>query len=310
MEVHQLRYFCAVAETGSFTRAAEREQVAQPSLSQQIMKLEEELGVRLFDRLGRSVRLTDPGQVFLPRARAILAEMRAAKEEVAERQSTVSGPVCIGVIPTIAPYFLPSRIAVFSRKYPQAAITVVEDVTVHLLDRLRGGLVDMAIMALPARGHDLDCSPLLTERLFAILPKNHPLARKRSLMMKELRQESFLLLRDDHCFRDTAMEVCKRARILPQIVFESGQFSSIVAMVTAGLGVSIVPEMALAREAGCSFVQIADERASRVVGVASVKGHFLSRAPQAFLAYLRSQAQRSGNGSRATRPPVDGLFPS
>src|SRR5215831_9250711 len=154
MEVHQLRYFCAVAETGSFTRAAEREQVAQPSLSQQIMKLEVELGVRLFDRLGRTVRLTDMGQVFLPRARAILGEMRAAKEEVAEKQSTVSGKICVGVIPTIEPYFLPARIALFSRKFPHATITVVEDVTVRLLDRLRGGLVDMAVMALPARGHD------------------------------------------------------------------------------------------------------------------------------------------------------------
>ncbi|HEY6307987.1 MAG TPA: LysR substrate-binding domain-containing protein [Candidatus Angelobacter sp.] len=291
MEVHQLRYFCAVAEAGSFTRAAEREQVAQPSLSQQIMKLEEELGVRLFDRLGRAVRLTGPGQVFLPRARTILAELRAAKEEVAERQSTVSGAVCVGVIPTIAPYFLPARIAVFSRRYPQAAITVVEDVTVHLLDRLRGGLVDLAIMALPARGHDLECFPLLTERLFAILPKGHDLARRRSVLMKELRQEPFLLLRDDHCFRDTAIEVCKRARIMPQIVFESGQFSSILGMVAAGLGISIAPEMALERRADCNFVLIADERASRTVGVAALKGHFLSRAPQAFLSYLRSQAQ-------------------
>jgi LysR family hydrogen peroxide-inducible transcriptional activator len=291
MEVHQLRYFCAVAETGSFTRAAEREQVAQPSLSQQIMKLEEELGVRLFDRLGRAVRLTDPGQVFLPRARTILSELRAAKEEVAERQSTVSGAVCVGVIPTIAPYFLPARIAVFSRRYPQASITVVEDVTVHLLDRLRGGLVDLAIMALPARGHDLECFPLLTERLFAILPKGHDLARRRSVLMKELRQEPFLLLRDDHCFRETAIEVCKRARIMPQIVFESGQFSSILGMVAAGLGISIAPEMALERRADCNFVLIADERASRTIGVAALKGHFLSRAPQAFLAYLRSQAQ-------------------
>jgi LysR family hydrogen peroxide-inducible transcriptional activator len=291
MEVHQLRYFCAVAETGSFTRAAEREQVAQPSLSQQIMKLEEELGVRLFDRLGRTVRLTDPGKVFLPRARAILAELRAAKDEVAERQATVSGAVCVGVIPTIAPYFLPSRIAVFSRKYPQASITVVEDVTVHLLDRLRGGLVDMAVMALPARGHDLQCFPLLTERLFAILPKGHELSRRRSVLMKELRHEPFLLLRDDHCFRETAIEVCKRARIMPQIVFESGQFSSILGMVSAGLGISVAPEMALERRADCSFVLIADERASRTVGVAALKGHFLSRAPQAFLAHLCSQAQ-------------------
>ena len=288
MEVHQLRYFCAVAETGSFTRAAEREQVAQPSLSQQIMKLEVELGVRLFDRLGRAVRLTDMGQVFLPRARAILSEMRAAKEEVAEKQSTVSGPVCVGVIPTIAPYFLPARIAQFSRQYPEASITVVEDVTVHLMDQLRAGLVDLAIIALPARGHDLDSFPLLTERLFAILPKGHRLARRRTLRMKELREEPFLLLRDDHCFRDTSIEVCKRARLNPQIVFESGQFSSIMGMVGAGMGISIVPEMAVEAKPDCSSVLIADERASRTIGVAAVKGHFLSRVPRAFLEHLRA----------------------
>jgi LysR family hydrogen peroxide-inducible transcriptional activator len=294
MEVHQLRYFCAVAETLSFTRAAAREQVAQPSLSQQIMKLEEELGVRLFDRLGRAVRLTEPGQLFLRRARLILGELRAAKEEVAEKQSTVSGKICVGVIPTIAPYFLPARIALFSRKFPNAAITVVEDVTVRLLDRLRGGLVDMAVMALPARGHDLECYPLRTERLFAILPKGHALSRKRSLKMKELRDEPFLLLRDDHCFRDTAIEVCKNARILPQVVFESGQFSSILGMVAAGLGISIVPEMALEKRPDCSSVLITDERASRTIGVAALKGHFLGRAPRAFLDHLRAYAQSRG----------------
>jgi LysR family hydrogen peroxide-inducible transcriptional activator len=291
MEVHQLRYFCAVAETGSFTRAAEREQVAQPSLSQQIMKLEVELGVRLFDRLGRSVRLTDMGQVFLPRARAILSELRAAKEEVAEKQSTVSGPVCVGVIPTIAPYFLPARIALFSRQYPEASITVVEDITVHLMDQLRAGLIDLAIIALPARGHDVDSFPLLTERLFAILPKGHRLARRRTLRMKELREEPFLLLRDDHCFRDTSIEVCKRARLSPQIVFESGQFSSILGMVGAGMGISIVPAMAVEAKPDCSSVLIADERASRTIGVAAVKGHFLSRVPRAFLEHLRSASE-------------------
>ncbi|HET7872278.1 MAG TPA: LysR substrate-binding domain-containing protein [Terriglobales bacterium] len=290
MEVHQLRYFCAVAETGSFTRAAEREQVAQPSLSQQIMKLEEELSVRLFDRLGRSVRLTDLGQIFLPRARAILMELKAAKEEVAERQSTVSGPVSVGVIPTIAPYFMPTRLALFSRKYPQASVTVVEDVTVRLLDRLRAGLIDLAVMALPARGHDLECFPLRTERLYAILPRGHRLAKKRSLHMKELRGEPFVLLRDDHCFRETAIEVCKRARVLPQVIFESGQFSSIVGMVAAGLGISLIPEMALEQRPDCNFVLVSDERANRTVGVATLKGRFLSRVQRAFLMHLRSSA--------------------
>lgn len=292
MEVHQLRYFCAVAETGSFTRAAEREQVAQPSLSQQIMKLEEELGVRLFDRLGRSVRLTDLGQIFLPRARSILLELRSAKEEVAEKQSSVAGVVCVGVIPTIAPYYLPARVAEFLHKYPRAAITVVEDVTVRLVDRLRAGLIDLAVMALPARGQDLECWELRTERLFAILPKNHPLAKKRTVHLKELRQDPFLLLREDHCFRETAIEVCKQARVVPQIVFESGQFSSILAMVGAGLGISIVPEMALEHRPDCCSVLISDERASRTIGVATLKGRFLSRVQRALLAQLQAESQR------------------
>jgi LysR family transcriptional regulator, hydrogen peroxide-inducible genes activator len=290
MEIHQLRYFCAVAETGSFTRAAEREQVAQPSLSQQIIKLEEELGVRLFDRLGRTVRLTDLGQIFLPRARVILNELKAAKEEVTDKQFSPSGPVSVGVIPTIAPYFLPSRIGSFCRKYPQASITVYEDVTARLMDRLRAGLIDLAVMALPTRGHDLECFALRTERLFAIFPKDHKLARKQSVLLRELRNEAFLLLRDDHCFRETAIEVCKRARILPRVIFESGQFSSILSMVGAGLGISIVPEMALERRADCSFVLLADERAARTIGVAVLKGHFLTGVQRAFLNHLQTHS--------------------
>jgi len=292
MEVHQLRYFCAVAETASFTRAAEREKVAQPSLSQQIMKLEIELGGRLFDRLGRTVRLTAMGKIFLPRARTILNELKAARDEVAASHDTLSGPVCVGAIPTIAPYFLPAQIASFSASYPQASITVVVDVTARLIDRLRASLVDLAIMAHPIRSHDLKFYPLCTERLFAILPRDHRLSKRRSVMLDELREDPFLLLRDDHCFRETAMEMCKRARLLPRIVFETGQFSSILGMVGAGLGISIVPEMAMERRSDCNFVLISDENAVRTIGVVTLKGRFLSRVQQTFLAHLQSQAEK------------------
>jgi LysR family hydrogen peroxide-inducible transcriptional activator len=230
--------------------------------------------------------------VFLPRARAILGELKAAKDEVAEQQSAVSGPVNIGVIPTIAPYFLPLPLALFSRKYPQATITVFEDVTARLMDRLRAGQIDLAILALPMRGHDVEAFQLRTERLFAILPRAHRFAKKRKLMLKELRDQPFLLLREDHCFRDTAIEVCKRARVMPHIVFESGQFSSILAMVGAGLGVSIVPEMALEQRTDCNSVLVADERATRTIGVVTLKGRYLSRVQRAFLAHLQTFAQK------------------
>src|SRR5271157_1642525 len=118
MELHQLRYFCAVADTGSFSRGAEQCHVSQPTLSQQIRKLEEELGARLFDRLGRSVRLTEPGKTFLPRARAVLRELEAARGDVAEHKEAGGGSLRLGVIPTVAPYLLPTQLCSFARKFP------------------------------------------------------------------------------------------------------------------------------------------------------------------------------------------------
>src|SRR6266566_2994026 len=244
MELHQLRYFCAVAETGSFSRAAEQSHVSQPSLSQQILKLEDELGTRLFDRLGRSVRLTELGKTFLPRARAVLRELEAAKGDVVEGKEFIGGPITVGVIPTVAPYFLPPR------------LTVVEEITPVLLDRLRAGTIDVALLALPVRGREFDAFPLLTERLFAALPKKHKLNSRRSLALKDLRAEPFLLLRDGHCFRDTAVAACDRARLHPQIVFESGQFSSLLSM----------------------------------VGAVILRGRSLTRAHNAFLAHLRASS--------------------
>jgi LysR family transcriptional regulator, hydrogen peroxide-inducible genes activator len=287
MELHQLRYFCAIAETGSFSRAAEQSHVAQPSLSQQILKLEDELGARLFDRLGRSVRLTDVGKAFLPRARAVLRELEAAKGDVVERKESLGGPLSVGVIPTIAPYFLPPQLTSFTRQFPQAHLTVVEDITPVLLDRLRAGTVDVAILALPIRGHEFDSFALLTERLFAALPRKHALANRRALSLKDLRKESFLLLRDGHCFRDTAVAACDRARLNPQIVFESGQFSSILSMVGTGMGVSIVPEMAIDRNPRCCYVSIADNEAARTIGAVILRGRSLTRLHHAFLAHLR-----------------------
>src|SRR5260370_36228216 len=139
MEPHQVRYFCAVAEPGSFSRAAEQSHVSQPSLSKQILKLEDELGARLFDRLGRSVRLTELGKTFLPRARAVLRELEAAKGDVVEGKEFIGGTITVGVIPTVAPYFLPPRLITFSRKFPQVQLTVIEEITPVLLDRLRSG---------------------------------------------------------------------------------------------------------------------------------------------------------------------------
>ncbi len=288
MEFHQLRYVCAISETGSFSRAAERCQIAQPSLSQQVLKLEEDLGAKLFDRLGRSIRLTEAGRAFLPHARSILSQMETARSSVVDKCADVRGGVAVGVIPTIAPYLMPRYTTAFAKKYPEAKLRIVEETTPPLVESLRDLSIDIAILALPLRHKDLELLPLRTEPLFAVLPRNHPRAATESLALKDLRGESFVMLRDGHCFRDLSIAACTHARVTPRIAFESDQFSSLFGMVSAGIGISLVPEMAIDRNAGCRFVRLNDARAIRTIVAATLRGRSFNRVQQAFLSGIKN----------------------
>jgi LysR family hydrogen peroxide-inducible transcriptional activator len=146
--------------------------------------------------------------------------------------------------------------------------------------------VDIAILALPLRHKDLDLLPLRTEPLFVVLPRNHPRAAAQSLALKDIRGESFVMLRDGHCFRDLSLTTCARARITPRIAFESDQFSSLFGMVAAGIGISLVPEMAIDRNADCRYVRLSDARATRTIVAATLRGRSLNRVQRAFLASI------------------------
>jgi LysR family hydrogen peroxide-inducible transcriptional activator len=291
MQIHQLRYFCAVARTGSFTRAAQHEHVAQPSLSQQIRKLEDELGARLFDRLGRTVRLTQLGSAFLPRAQGILRQVDESKLEIQELAGGDRGRLVIGAIPTVAPYFLPERLASFARRFPRVEISVVEEMTAELLSLVQRGAVDVALLALPAPAAHCLCRELFRERLFVVVPGNHRLSRAAEMQLTEIESEPFLLLKEGHCFRENTLAACGRARMRPNVAFESGQFATIMAMVAAGVGVSIVPEMAVEQRPGCQFIPLSDEGAYRRIGVAQPKRHFHSRVQRAFIDHLQSESE-------------------
>jgi LysR family hydrogen peroxide-inducible transcriptional activator len=299
MEFHQLRYLCAIVDTGSFSRAAERCHVAQPSLSQQISKLEDEMGARLFDRLGRSVRLTDAGRTFLPHARAVLHETELGRSEVDGRRRDARGTVAVGVIPTIAPYYMPKRIAAFTRRHTEATLRIVEETTPVLVESLRSLAVDVAILSLPLKHRDFEITPLLTERLYAALPADHPRANAASLALRELREDRFVLLRDSHCFRGITLAACDRARLDPRVAFESGQFSSLLGMVAAGVGVTLVPEMAIDRSASCRYVRISDAQAFRTIAAARLKGRSFSRAQQAFLDHFGARTHARAKAATA-----------
>lgn len=288
MEFQQLKYICAIADTGSFSRAAERCHVAQPSLSQQVLKLEEDLGARLFDRLGRSVRLTEAGRAFLPHARSILHQMEAARSGVEDKRTDVRGSVAVGIIPTVAPYMMPQFVAAFSKKYPDARLRILEETTPVLIESLRNLSLDVAILALPLRHKEFQLYPLRTEPLYAALARDHARAGAKNISLRELRGEQFVMLRDGHCFRDLSVAACSRAKVNPRIAFESGQFSSLLGMVAAGVGVSLVPEMAVDKSARCSFVRISDAQASRTIVAAVLKGRSFNRVQQAILDHIRA----------------------
>ncbi len=292
MEVHQLRYFCAVARYGTFTRASEIEHIAQPSLSQQILKLEAELGARLFDRLPRSAKLTVFGKAFLPKAERILRDLQEARTELRDMSGNEKGEVIVGIIPTIAAYLLPRLLSDFTVHHPLINIKVVEDITPTLLQRLHEGTIDLAIAALPIEGIELACIELFEEKFYAVLPQKHRLASRASISLAQLNREPFLLLKEGHCFRDSVIAACHKLKISPRIVFESGQFATILAMVSAGMGVSAVPAMAVQPKAGCKFIPISGKHSTRVVGIVTARHHYQSRSQRLLMKHMQDSCQK------------------
>ncbi|MGL6094955.1 MAG: LysR family transcriptional regulator [Fimbriiglobus sp.] len=245
MELHRLRYFVAVAETGSFTRAAEREGVTQPSLSQQILELEKSLNTRLFDRLGRKVVLTAAGEQLLPAAQAVLTAVADAERAVRSRDG---GELRAGAIPTVAPYLLPAVARKFLKTHP-GRLRLLEDRTERLLEALLAGELDVGVMALPIRDDRLHVEKLFSESLLLAIPSDHRLAGHETIRLKDVAEEPFLVLDGLHCFGDQVFSLCRRAGgFEPRVVCKGEQLGTLLEMVAVGVGVTVVPEMAAAAE--------------------------------------------------------------
>jgi LysR family hydrogen peroxide-inducible transcriptional activator len=244
MEMHQLQYVVAVARARNFSRAAEQCHVSQPSLSQQIQKLEDELGERLFDRMKREVKLTAHGEAFLHRAMRILEEADAAKREASDAGSLLRGTVRVGALPTIAPYLLPDVMVTFVKKFPGVQIVVQEDTTAQLLKLALTCEIDFAIVSRPIRDGRLEVRELFSEELLLALPLEHPLTRKRTVNANDLAGERLIVMQEGHCLGDQVLGFCDRHDVQHHISFRSAQLETIQSFVRAGLGISLIPAMA------------------------------------------------------------------
>lgn len=292
MEMHQLRYFAKVAELGNMTRAAEACCVSQPSLSQQLAKLEDELGQPLFERLGRGVRLTEAGRVFKQYCDQILSLTEDARTRVADDPD--AGHLVVAAIPTIAPYFLPQLLSGFLKEVPKARIEIREDTTQALLRQLADGESDIGIVALPIQADQIETAPLFTEELVLVLPAQHPLAHRRKLTLGDLASEPFVVLNEAHCLTGNILSFCATQDIAPFVTARSHQLLTVLELVRLGQGVSLIPRMAVPDETDRERIYrpLSGSKPTRTVAAAWSRARYQTQIFKRFLAYCRRERGR------------------
>lgn len=256
----QLRTFVTIAENKHFGTAAAKLEISQPSLSQALVALEQGLGIQLIERSTRKVIVTANGEELLPYAKATLEAADAFHAHARGAHGTLIGPLTIGVIPTIAPYILPTLLRSITETYPELEPRFVEEQTEHLLGKLRDGQLDLAIIALPSEAAGMVDVPLYTEDFVVVTDNNDALAGREDLTPAELDSLKLLLLDDGHCLRDQVLDLCRRAHINPSEAINSvtraSSLTTILQLVMGGLGATLVPESAIATECTNPHLQV------------------------------------------------------
>ncbi len=245
MNLRDLKYLVALAEHRHFGRAAAASFVSQPTLSTQIRKLEEELGVLLVERAPRKVMLTPVGRDIVERARRVLADVDQMTEIARRSQDPEAGSIRLGMFPTLGPYLLPHVLPGLREQFPRLEMLLVEEKTDALLDRLREGRLDAALLAMPIHDDQLQVEPLFDEPFLLAVPRQHPLATKHSLSMQDLDHVPLLLLEEGHCLRDQALDVCRLAGTGERDGFRATSLETLRQMVAAGVGLTLLPMLSV-----------------------------------------------------------------
>ena len=283
MTLTELKYIVAVAREKHFGKGADACHVSQPTLSVAIKKLEEELQVKLFERNANEITVTPLGQEIVRQAQSVLEQAENIREIAKRGKDPLAGALRLGVIYTIGPYLLPDLVRQAIAQIPQMPLMLQENFTVKLLEELRNGEIDCAILAEPFPDTNLAIAPLYDEPFMAAVPSSHPLAARSSITAEELKKETMLLLGNGHCFRDHVLEVCPEfARFSSNAggirkSFEGSSLETIKHMVAAGMGITLVPRLGVPKEA----FNAQDDGKKRGRG----KAAFVA-GPPAFIKYL------------------------
>jgi LysR family transcriptional regulator, transcription activator of glutamate synthase operon len=284
MELHHLRYFEAVARHGNVTRAAGELHIAQPSLSKQIQALEAELRVRLFDRVGRRVELTAAGEILLPYARRVLREVASARGALQQWNDLEHGQVAIGTPPTVGAHILPRALAAFSRRYPGVELRLHEMGAARLTALLDEGTVDLAVISVLPPG--VASIELFSEELVLAVARDHPLAGRGAVRREELADLRFVLFPEGYELRARTYALCREAGFEPQVALEGGETDTVVRLVAAGLGVALVPRLALDGAEGIVGLHVAGADLRRTLYLVWHPERALSPAAEALRAII------------------------
>lgn len=302
MDLRQLRYLVALAEEGSFTRAAASEHIAQPAVSQQIRRLEEEVGLALVERSTRRVALTEAGELLVVRARRIMAELDAAEIELQAFRGMMAGHVTIGAMHTMGPIDLSLALAMFSERHPDVQLTVREQSSEEMAEMLRVDELDLAFLSVTERveSHGLGLHQLISEELVVLLPQDHRLSKRRQLRMAELASESFVSFRVGARLRELLVFAGNQAGFEPRVTLESNESQRVRQLVSRGLGVAILPRSdADGPGAGIAVAKLIDPALSRDITLAWREGRRHAPAATEFIRLALDTF-----GERAPRAPA------
>jgi len=300
MELSQLRYVLAVADMGNFTRAAVRCEIAQPSLSQQVIKLEKELGHKLFHRLGRKAVLTEAGAVFIERARRIVFEVESAAKELGDHPS-LERRITVGAIPTVAPYVLPQLITRCQKRFPNLQVNIREDFKVTLLRELLEGDLDLALVALPVADPRIKVEVLWKEPLNLVVAKDHPLASKPRVTSTDLAKETFILLGSSSSLAAQVKRFCGDHHFEPRMGSRCAQVATVKALVSIGTGITILPRVTRSPQDrdSLAYIALADAEPDREIAVLRHMQRYQSRGAEQFLSVLREESGETSAAAKA-----------
>jgi LysR family hydrogen peroxide-inducible transcriptional activator len=293
MHLHQLKYFVSIVETGSMTKAAERCYISQPSISQQLSKLEDSIGKKLFSRVKGKLILTEAGQLMYEQAQKILAKVAEATQRVNDIDDTSGGAVSIGILPTLAPFILPSTLSALSKKYPEATVVVREETSERIVEAAARGELDILIEVMPFDETYLNVEPLFSDEFYVAVHQDNPLAELSMLPIDALDGMPFILLEDIHCLARQIEQYCFSKSMMPKVLFQASQLATVKQLINLQYGVSILPKIAIDDdpESTIRYIKLKGETPTREVVLAIAKDRYISPAAEYFISIVKQQYQ-------------------